>query len=408
MSNKSTISAANKDSLKYQLIYLIATSKTPLSRTDLAAKTGLSKMTISNHVADLIHIGLLSESYVESPAASSNALGRKPTWLSISSTTPCICGIWLRRVSCKMVLADISGHIIDMTHFNFPKNLTKEKLIQLLLLHYDSLVSHTKRKIIGCGISSIGPINIVTGMLTNPPDFYGITDIPLVSIFAEHTGLPTYLLHDAKAGGLAEKIYGYGKEINDYLYCHISHGIGLGFIINGKLFSGISGRAGEIGHTSIDCNGPQCSCGNVGCLELFSSVAKMQRKIKELHPFYKDSDLAKLHAPAWEDILAHALAKDPIAITALDEFCKYLAQALFNTMKLMDFSTLIVGYDPPSSSSFQIKNENLIEKMLLSKISQFQSPSPQILHSSFDGEAPLMGAIAIVTNEIFEHKIALF
>lgn len=411
MSTNYMESEKSKNSIKSRLIHLLATSKAPLSRTDLSTMTGLSKMTISNHVADLIRMGLVAESYTELGNQSENTLGRKPVSLQIAPSSPCICGIWLRRPSCQMILADISGRIVDMLNFDFRPSMTKENLIQLLLSHYDTLVSHTKRRIIGCGISSIGPIDNVSGCLTTPPDFYGITNVPLVSLFKSHTGLPTFLIHDAKAGGLAEKIYGLGESIDNYAYCHISHGIGLGLIINGHLFNGISGQAGEIGHTSIDYHGARCSCGNVGCLELYSSTTQMQNKIKELLPFYKDSVFHKIPDPSWADILTHAAAGDPAAVTALDDFCKYLARALSNVLKILDFSTLIVGYDVPPRFAADSGNQSfLIEKMLFSKMNHLNSSQEHtlnILHSYFNGNAPLLGSIAVVANEIFEHNIPL-
>lgn len=390
-----------KQNISSTILYLVSTSKTPISRTDLASITGLSKMTISNHVARLIEQGILSEKYTES--REDYSLGRKPISLTISPQSPCIFGVRISRDSCHSILADISGNIIDTHKTAFPPNMTQDTFIKYLLSTYDMLARRNKRRIIGCGISSIGPISTITNSILNPPNFYNLTNIPVVDIFREHTKLPTYLIHDAAAGALTEKLYGNGIGHDNFVYLHISQGIGAGFILNGRLFNGISGQCGEIGHMSIDCNGPKCDCGGTGCLELYSGLPQMQKKISDMLPFFPASPFHTIKEPGWLDIVSLATKGDSIGVSVLDEFCGYLSYALANTLKMLDFSTLIVGYESHPAT-------DIIERMLyarLSRFPQFFHLNLKILHSYFDGDAPLIGSIAIIANQIFEQNIPL-
>ena len=118
----------------------------------------------------------------------------------------------------------------------------------------------------------------------------------------------------------------------------------------------------------------------------------MQKKIAELLPFFKNSPFQKITEPSWNDILKLSLDGDPIASIALDEFCTYLSYALANTLNLLDFSTIIIGYDSPEKlkSSLNMPGSKL-----------------EIFHSRFNGEAPLLGSIAVVANEIFSHQLKL-
>ncbi len=400
MNRKTISSKSSRPDIKNMLIRMIATSKTPVTRTDLALQTGLSKMAISNHIAELINLGIV----IENPAKINYdySIGRKPIPLSISPNSPCILGILIKRTFCQSILADISGHIIDMVKTDFNSNMTQDAFIHHILTHYHTLSSHTGRKIIGCGISSLGPVNKRTGCILSPPNFYNLSNIPIASILQAQTNLPTYLIHDADAGALVEKLYGNGSSYENFIYLHIASGIGLGFILNGQLFNGFSGQSGEIGHVSINFNGPQCSCGNVGCLELYASLSQIQKKISELLPHFKSSVFHKIPEPTWTDIMAQAAAEDPAAIIALDDFCSYLAYALANTLKLLDFSTIIIGYDAQPGT-------NIIENMLYTKLSAFlpQYSDLKIIHSHFNGNAPLLGAIAVIANQIFNHNISL-
>lgn len=389
----------SKSEIDNELIHFIATSQFPISRTDLAKRTGLSKMTVSKHISELIRSGLIVES---DSIVSAHSMGRNPVSLSLSNTSPCICGMRIKKGCITTIFADISGKIIDMVKHYFNKMENQEELTAILLSQYDELASRTKRRILGCGISSIGPIDHRKGRLLTPANFYGISNYPIVSIIHEHTGLPTYLIHDAKAGALVEKLYGRGHLCDNYIYLFISEGIGMGLVMNGQLFYGFSGQNGEIGHVSINFSGPKCSCGNNGCLEQYASVEKMQKKIAKLLPLFPKSVFHKMMQPSWEEIIRQAAVDDPIAITVLDEFCSYLGYAIDNLLKILEIPTVIVGCDSMAAS-------DIVAKMLREKIKDsgsFIRSDMNILSSQFE-DASLLGAIAVVADEVFKQNIAL-
>lgn len=386
----------DRDKVDSTLIRLIATSQTPISRVELAELTGLSKMTIGRHIMDMIQEGILVENVRE---MSGKNMGRIPMVLSISNALPVACGTLIKRSYIQTILMDISGKVIDETIDYYGNDLTAERLKALMTGQYDRLLAHTRREIFGWGISAIGPVDETSGRILKPAEFYGITDYPAVDYAREHMGGErlAYLLHDASAGALAEKIYGKGAGRESYIYIHIEEGIGLSFVQNGHLLHGYSNQSGEIGHTSINFNGPKCSCGSNGCLELYASVPQMRKKIRELLLFSPSSAFAEMERPSWADIVRLASRGDMIAVSALDEFCGYLVYAIVNALNLMKAPVIILGYD-----SLQISG--VVTKMIRRKLRRIhravEKEEVKVLQSTFDN-APLIGAAAAVVEEAF-------
>lgn len=253
-------------------------------------------------------------------------------------------------------------------------------------------------------MASIGPVNSTTGELLNPPDFYGIGNLNIVQAMQDFTGLPTFLINDANAGALAEKLYGSCRQTSNFVYLHIMNGIGAGFVLEDKLYNGNHGQSGELGHTSICFSGPRCSCGNVGCLDLYANHAAMLRRMHAKQFGYSDSPLLRLPAPEWEDFVDLANQKDPLAMAVLDEFCGYLSFALINVLNLLDVSAVVVGYNARTDGAF-------IEQALSARISSSALYSAYqelpVLHSHFGGDAPLIGAVAAVADRIFSSRLSI-
>ncbi len=385
------------------ILKLIATNH-GFSRVDLAKVTGLSKMAVGKIVSELITCGMVNETERTIPLSGTSAYGRRPIMLTMSQNSPCICGMLIKRGLCQIVLANLDGSIFEQINIEYIYLENKDNLIEILKDAFLELKKRTNRRILAIGISSLGPIDSSKGIILSPPYFYGIENLPIASIMEEITSLPTYLVNDANAGALAEKLYGIGKNISNFTYLHIMNGIGAGFILHNTLYNGDSGQSGEIGHTSINFSGPKCDCGNTGCLDLYANINSMRNRIKELEPFYKNSPLLKLAEPSWCDFVDSGNSGDSLAITILDEFCSYISYALVDTLNLLDLSNIIVGYDSNT-------NGMIIEKILERKISKSILSSKfreiTLLHSGFDGNAPLIGSIATIADKIFSKQLSL-
>jgi len=138
------------------------------------------------------------------------------------------------------------------------------------------------RGIVAIGVGAPGPLDTKLGVLTAPPNLPGWLNVPLARIIEEQLGVPAYLENDANAAALAEFHYGAGVGCANMIYVTVSTGIGGGIILNGQLYGGTDGAAGEVGHTMILPDGPLCGCGNRGHLEALASGTAIARAAREL------------------------------------------------------------------------------------------------------------------------------
>lgn len=133
----------------------------------------------------------------------------------------------------------------------------------------------------GIAVGAPGPLDPWAGVLHNPPNLPGWDTVPIRKLFEERYGLRTVVGNDANLAAVGEHSYGAGRGIADLVYVTVSTGIGGGIIADNRLQLGHRGFAGEIGHMTIDLNGPVCACGNVGCLESLASGTAIARMARE-------------------------------------------------------------------------------------------------------------------------------
>lgn len=397
--------AGSKYQNQIHLLKLIATTPT-VSRAELARMTNLTKATISKLTQELLAAGYVEER--EDPAFdTTTVLGRRPVLLDIAAQAPIICGMLIKRGLCSVILADLKGHILEQASRQFT-SLTSEELVAILMELYHEVTMGISRTILAVGISSIGPVDIVSQRILNPPFFYGITNLDLPQVISQRIGLPVFIINDANAGALAEKLYGNGKRYGNFIYLHIMNGIGTGYILDGHIYNGDFGQSGEIGHTSINFSGPLCDCGNHGCLDLYANMKSLNEKIVQLKQVYAGRSLLPKLQPdeqySWEQIVTLADRGDPIAFAALDNFCGYISHALTNTINLLDLGHIFVGYD--SGPEVHVV-ETLLEAKLNAQCLVHKYRHVEVKKSVFGGEAPLIGSIALISDKIFHGEIPL-
>lgn len=156
------------------------------------------------------------------------------------------------------------------------------------------------------GVSFGGPVREGVVLLSHHvPDW---EDFPLAEWLREHFGVPAAVENDANAAALGEWRYGAGRGTRYFLYVTVSTGVGGGIVIEGELYRGADGLAGEIGHMVVDPGGPRCTCGRRGCLEAFSAGPAIARRAREL--------LASHHRSGEGRIILELVGGDPSRITA--------------------------------------------------------------------------------------------
>ena len=367
-----------------------------ISRGEIAEATGLTRMTMSNIISELMRGGIVSERSVNRP--DSGTVGRRPIGLDIADGAPCVCGISIGRKGFSVLIGDFKAGVIASHRERYPEHPNEEILMERVLGAFRALAAKCTRRILGIGIVAMGPVNTEDGMLLAPSNFYGIHNVRLVERISRATGYPSFLMPDNCAGALAEKLYGRGRDDADFLFLLLSNGIGCGIIVDHRPYGGFSGLAGEIGHTVIAYGGRACPCGRRGCLEQYASVPRMQALVKA--DIQKGEKTLLSHAePDWCGILGAASLGDAVALRALDEFCEALSCALANYVNVFDPQAIYLCYEGAPAG-------DVLRQMILRKLSgnllAREHRSLRIENATFGEQSVELGALAVVNSMVFD------
>jgi len=203
-------------------------------------------------------------------------------------------------------------------------------------------------EITAIGVGAPGLSNPETGILFTSPNLPGWRDVPLRDIVQERLGKKTFLINDANAAALGEFYFGAARGVRNFIYITLSTGIGGGIVIDGKIYSGAIGAAGEVGHMTIDDKGPICKCGNRGCWETLASGTALARearhRIKEGVATsileYAEGDVEKVTAQVIHNAAEQgdSLAKELIARTGY-----YVGVGLANLVNIFNPELIVIG-----------------------------------------------------------------
>ncbi|MDY6876827.1 MAG: ROK family protein [Chloroflexota bacterium] len=206
----------------------------------------------------------------------------------------------------------------------------------------------TQAQVVATGIGAPGPLDIKAGVVMAPPNLPGWDRVPLKQLVENELGIATFLENDANAAALGEHRFGAGRGTEHMIYVTVSTGIGGGLILDGKLYHGISGAAGEIGHITIMPNGPRCGCGNRGCLEALASGTAIARQARERVTHGVPTLIADLAEGIPERITAKLVAEaasrgDIEAQDILAEAMNYLGIGMANLVNLFNPQLIVIG-----------------------------------------------------------------
>ena len=368
-----------------------------LSRSDLTRLTGLTAMTITNIVSELMDAGLVVE-YKESNPKETSGVGRRPVLLELAPKSPVLCGVYISRRRFTMIISDLKAHELFREEQAYPETLEVDWLYHNLADSYRRLKQRcrtSQRRILCVGIVSIGPVDTQRGIILNPPNFGGLRDLPVCRWMEEIAGGAACLLNESSACALAESLSGKGVGIDNVLYVYIHEGIGAGMVLGGELYQGVHGYSPELGHTTIDFHGPLCPCGSRGCLELYADESKTVEKA---------AGVSTRDIRSFADVMAGVQEGDQACLAAAREFASYLGYALRNALNLYEFSTVILGYET-------IPGANILESMLAEDLGAYLrgygGRRAEFVHTEFLRGAPLTGAIALGASKVFTGSLPM-
>jgi glucokinase len=249
------------------------------------------------------------------------------------------------------------------------------------------------------GIACGGPLDPVAGVIQSPPNLPGWDDVPLVALVSAALDRPTVVDNDATAAALAEWWYGAGRsrDVQTLVYMTISTGVGGGLVLDGRLFRGAAGNAGELGHLTVDYLGRPCGCGRRGCLEAYASGTNIAARAREALATGEPSSLASLGVVTARDVAEAARAGDPLATRIWDETTAILASAMANVLDVFNPELVVLG------GGVTRAGEQLLGPVRAGGLAQAMAPaarSADIVLAELGDRLPVVSAAAVAFERL--------
>ena len=370
----------------------------PISRVELQRRTKLSWGTITSAIKELLARGVIEEL-----GAVATGVGRRPVKLDLNTRRNHVLGLDMGTRALRSVLADVKGRILDRQQIPLDPSASRAVLLNALLGAARRMVEAnglSEGGLAGIGIAAPGAVDYRRGIGRYAPHHPNWREVPLKARFEKQFGVPCFVDHVSNCFALSEKLFGLGRGLDSFICVLLGSGVSAGIVIHGQVYRGAENFAGEFGHTTIDPNGPPCACGSRGCLEVYASGLALARIGAE-----------EARRAAGRRILAQA-GGEPGRVTGelLFEAARQgdrPARAIFRQMGSLlgiGVGNLINLFNP----------ERIILGGQVSKASEYFMPALQeslkqhAWHGSTRdvrisrlGEGPLLGAVAIVLQEIF-------
>ncbi len=316
----------------HRVVLEVIRTRGPLSRAEVARVTSLSRQTIQNIVAELHDIGLVK---LDKKKKTGKGRGHPGVDVHFRGNGGYALGLHIDQFSMRCLMTDLSGNIIwrETRNVAYPDPDAAAGMLVSILGKLEEEKPDEAARLIGVGLSLPGPFNVKGISSVGPTTLPRWTDPRVSEWLSGILDLPVVVENDASAAAVGEHLFGIGYKYDSFAYIYFGLGLGAGLHLNGALYHGLGGNAGEIGHMVIDVNGRECPCGNRGCLERYVSLQAMYDALGIRNPTNESIQVV-------ENLF---LEKDPRILQWLDEAAPRLRQAINILESILDASVIIVG-----------------------------------------------------------------
>jgi predicted NBD/HSP70 family sugar kinase len=306
----------------------------PLSRSDLVARTGLTRSAIRGLIGELAAADLVSEER----AIPLGTPGRPSPLVRLNPDAAVVLALEIAVDSLAAALVGLGGEVFELLRVERPRgHSTVDDVVADLSELADTIQGRhpTTEPLIGVGVTVVGLVRRTDGLVAMAPNL-GWRDVPLVDVLADalHTTVPIWIANDAELGALAEVRRGAAVGEDDILYISGEVGVGGGAIVDGRPLLGAAGYAGEVGHIPVNPNGTACRCGSVGCWETEVGEGALLRRAG--HPPGGGPD-------AVEAVIAEARDGSPAALSAFDDVGHWLGIGLAGLINMLNPRLVLLG-----------------------------------------------------------------
>jgi glucokinase len=267
----------------------------------------------------------------------------------VAAKKPVVVAVDLGGTQIRVGLADLAGNFLRRVACPTEAGQGLEAVLRRLVARIQEVRKGlADEDILGVGIGSPGPVDPLAGLIISPPNLPGWEEVPLRDILEQRLRLPVRLANDANAAALGEWAFGAGQGRQNMVYVTISTGVGGGVIAEGRLLLGHRGLAGEVGHMTLEADGPRCNCGNYGCWEALASGTAMARDGAEAAQSGRSPVLAELCQGEVERVDARMVGEaagrgDPVAHEIIERAAVYSGVGVANLLHLYSPEIVLVG-----------------------------------------------------------------
>ncbi len=317
-------------SINRSIILNVIKKEGEISRVAISNLTGLSQATLSGITNQLISEGLVYEKNTGDSTG-----GRPPIMLAVNPRGGFVIGIKLMEGHAVGALTDLNANVLTRENIDLADKQVDTSVDRLAAL-VNNLIKNSgiqRNKLMGVGIGLAGVVDSTLGIVRQNP-FLGWKNIQLRDLLQSRLNVPVFIDNDVNTLTLSEKWLNPAQPEEDIILVTIGRGIGMGIVIDGHIYRGKSGGAGEFGHIVVDPDGPLCGCGKHGCLEsMVSDQALVAEARRVVAPDVADLD----------DLIKRAAAGNTKAKDVLTRAGTLLGQQIANIVNLFDPKLIIIS-----------------------------------------------------------------
>ncbi|MFI1313997.1 ROK family protein [Streptomyces albidoflavus] len=354
-----------------------------LTQAEIARTTGLSAATVSNIVRELKESGTVE-------VTPTSAGGRRARSVSLSGDAGIVIGVDFGHTHLRVAVGNLAHQILAEEAEPLDVDASAEQGFDRAELLVGRLLDATgvdRAKVAGVGLGVPGPIDVASGMLGSTSILPGWSGTQPALALGERIGVPVAVDNDANLGALGELVWGSGRGVRDLAYIKVAGGVGAGLVIDGQIYRGPGGTAGEIGHITLDESGPVCRCGNRGCLETFTAARYVLPLLEPTHGT----------GLTMEKVVALAKEGDPGCRRVVADVGRYIGSGVASLCNLLNPSRVVLGGDLAEAGE-------LVLGPIRTSVGRYAIPSAarqlELVPGSLGGRAEVLGALALALRDM--------
>ena len=381
----------------FNLVINAIREKGQISRKDLVSMVGLTSASITN----LVNSGIQAGYIIETGSGSSQG-GRKPKFIELNKDVGYIIGIEINAKEAIYILTDFRGDTISKKFMHVNNEIEQEDLLDQIVLLVESMLEEnniSKKMVLGAGFATVGPCNHIEGIIVNTPNFPKWHNFKIIEHFEQRTGIKAFLEKETASFALHESWEDKKKQYKRILCVNVfAIGIGGGMALDKAIFHGHKNAGLEIGHMTVQPEGPLCVCGKFGCLERMADGTAALRYYRKYVAERVPTIIPSPESADLEDIIQSAEKGDAACVRSIEKCAYYIGIALSSLISILAPDVIFIGGE-------FIENSEILFHETVKKAKErtypFVDADIEIRRSTSGRDSGALGAVAMVLGSLF-------